>query len=344
MLPVIGEDAEPAELTLGMYREPEPGWRSLNEVELQFDDKVVISRWRYGMEYQINGWLSGSTALDRGPNDLEETLRQGYAAQFRIMDQTDLRVNFEHSRGAETGDDPLTSLALSVDWHNAPETVVIDTEFDTTFENDGKTYFAGLGVAMELNEDWTLLGRSRIALDQRGDRDRLRARTRIGASYRPLKDPRLDLLAWYENRIEEQYNRSETHMWSFDGSYEVHEDLRFNGKYAGQQQTLEHPEFSAKTTTQLLQAGAYLDFANDRFQIGANAAHMWDNRGGASSGVGVELGFSPTEGTLLSLGYNAMDAQVAGAEDLYQDGFYFRFNLLLDDSLWDRLGGFLGNG
>ncbi|KAA8605277.1 hypothetical protein AL036_19840 [Salipiger aestuarii] len=342
-LPIAGEDRSPAELTLGMYREAKPGWRVHNEVEFEFDDEMVMTRSRFGMTYQLNDWLSGTTEMTETSGDREETMMQGFGAVWQVNDLTTLRADIEHSRGAQTGADRLTSVALGAKWHNTPETVVGDADLDITVEEQGNTYYAGLGMAAQLDNDWAVLGRTRIAIDTRDGKDKLRARTRIGASYRPVEDPRLDVLAWYEHRLEKQYGRTETHLWSVDASYEANADLRLNGKYAGQHQRVSGGNIDASTTTQLLQAGAYMDFADDRFQIGLNAAHLWDSRGGSTSGLGAELGFSPAAGTLLAVGYNAVNGRVAGMADLYQEGFYFRFNLLLDDSLWDRLDGFLGN-
>ncbi len=342
-LPVAGQDRDPAELTLGMYREARPGWRVHNEIELTFDGDMVMTRSRFGMVYQLNDWLSGTTELTETSGDPEETMVQGFGAEWEVNGLTTLRADIEHSRGAKTGADRLTSVALGVKWHNNAQTLVGDADLEATFEEQGNTYYAGLGMAAQITDDWAVLGRSRIARDQRDGREKLRARTRIGASYRPIQDPRLDVLAWYEHRLEKQHGRSETHLWSVDASYEADADLRLNGKYAGQHQRISGGPVDAATTTQLLQAGAYMDFADDRFQVGVNAAHLWDSRGGSTTGLGAELGFSPAPGSLLSVGYNAVNGRVAGLTDLYQEGFYFRFNLLLDDSLWDRLDGFLGN-
>ena len=174
-------------------------------------------------------------------------------------------------------------------------------------------------------------------------------RTRIGAAYRPIANPRLEVLGWYEHRLEQKYARTETHMWSVDASYEMNEDLRVNGKYAGQHQRVELPApedredgTDISATTQLLQAGLNWEFGEDRFQFGLNVARLWDSHGHASIGFGAEFGVTPTEGVLLAIGYNSLRGEVAGQADLYQEGVYLRFNLLLDNSLWDRLDKFLG--
>ena len=75
-------------------------------------------------------------------------------------------------------------------------------------------------------------------------------RTRIGAAYRPKDNARLDVLAWYEHRLEEKHASTETHLWSIDANYEIDADLRINGKYAGQYQKIgTHAGAAANTTS-----------------------------------------------------------------------------------------------
>ncbi|KMK67814.1 DUF11 domain-containing protein [Puniceibacterium sp. IMCC21224] len=341
-LPIAGEGDDPAELILGMYREAKPGWRSYNEVELTFGDNMVISRARLGMEYRMTDWLSGTLEISEAPGDQEETLHKGFEAVWEVNGLTTLRLDIEHSRKAKSGRDRLTSIAIGAKWEDNDGTLVGDADFDTTIEEDGNTYYGSLGIAAQVNPDLAVLARTRVALDQRNGEDFRRARTRIGAAYRPLKNPRLDVLAWYEHRLEQKHGRTETHMWSVDASYEANEDLRLNGKYAGQHQTITAGRANTSATTQLLQAGVNYEFGNERFQIGLNAAHLWDDAGNATSGLGAEFGFAVAKGAMLAIGYNAVNGRVTGQSDLYQEGFYFRFNLLLDNSLWDRLDSFLG--
>ncbi|OCX64678.1 hypothetical protein BFP70_10550 [Thioclava sp. SK-1] len=340
-LPVIGQNRDHAELVLGSYREPAPGWRSYNEVELTFDRRMLLSRARWGMEYQLNSWLSGTTEISEAPDDLEETLHQGVDTQWQINDATTLNLGLEHSRKAKTGGEELTSITLGATWENHAGTRVGDADFDTTIEPDGTTFYASLGLAAQVTPDWALLGRTRVAVDKRSKPHHQRIRTRLGIAYRPVSDPRLDVLGWYEHRLEQRHGRNETHLWSVDAHYEPTENLRLNGKYAGQHQSICVGPTYAQTTTQLLQAGLNVEFFDDRLQFGMNAARLWDNDGAGTTGIGAELGFSPTEGALIAVGFNAVSDEVAGQSDLYQDGAYLRVNLLLDDSLWDRLNGLL---
>ncbi|MGV8984783.1 MAG: hypothetical protein ACOH2H_00650 [Cypionkella sp.] len=341
--PLTGRDI-PTELTLGMYREAKPGWRVYNEVELHFGDEDVISHSTLGFTFEINEWLGGRTELTQGVGETDTTLNQAIDAHFKLGKFTMLDIGIEHSRLMDANEAELTSLAVGMKWGSGDGDWVGDADFDTTIEKTGRTHYASFGLAGKVTPDLTVLGRSRIALDQRNGNNFRRMRTRAGVAYRPLSEPRLEVLAWYEHRLEEKYNQTQSHLWSVDATYEVDADLRLNGKYAGQHQNISVAGgTSASSTTQLVQAGVNYEFGDDRFQIGANAAHLWDGDGNTTNGLGAEFGFVPSKGTLLAIGYNKASGGLAGSSDLYQDGFYLRVNLLLDNNLWDQLDGFLGN-
>jgi len=339
----LGGDA-PTELTLGLYDEPKNGWRVYNEIELQFGSDELVTRAAYGFTYTLNEWVTGRTEMTKAGGTSDTTMVQGLSVDWDINESTNLRADLEHSRNLETDDGELTSFAIGTSWQSADGDWVGDAELETTWEESGKTHYASIGIAGNVTPDLTVLARSRAALDRRDGEDSRRMRTRIGAAYRPKDNARLDVLAWYEHRLEEKHASTETHLWSIDANYEIDADLRINGKYAGQYQKIgTHAGAAANTTTQLIQGGLNYEFGDDRFQLGLNATHLWDSEGNSSNGIGAEFGFTPREGILLALGYNKARGRVAGQSGLYDEGFYFRFNLLLDNSLWTQFDQFLGS-
>ncbi|EAQ02245.1 hypothetical protein OB2597_19221 [Pseudooceanicola batsensis HTCC2597] len=339
--PLGGRDRAP-ELTLGMYREPEQGWRAYNEVRLTFRDKILFSDSRLGFSYRPADWLTGRTEFSRGVGKDDTRMHHALSFAWAPSERVAVDLDLEHTRLVETNEALLTSIALGGKWASSDGVWVGDADLEATFEPSGQTYYAGIGLAAELSDDVTLLARSRLALDHRDGNRHARMRTRAGVAYRPVSDPRLDVLAWYEHRLEQRAGRSESHLWPVDAAYEATDDLRLNGKYAGQYNRYRSSSgTSAASLTQLLQAGLNYEFMDDRFQVGLNAAHLWDNAGHSATGFGAEIGFSPSEGTLLSLGYNRVNRRVPGMTGLYQDGFHIRFTVLLDTSLWSRLDGFL---
>ena len=334
----------PTELTLGLYDEPKNGWRVYNEIELQFGSDELVSRAAYGFSYTLNEWVTGRTEMTKASGAGDTNMVQGMSVNWDINQSTTFRADLEHSRNLDTAEGELTSLALGTSWQSGDDNWVGDAELETTWEKTGKTHYASIGIAGNVTPDLTVLARSRAALDRRNGENSRRLRTRVGAAYRPKDNARLDVLAWYEHRLEEQHNNTETHLWSVDANYEIDADLRINGKYAGQyQQIATAAGTSPNTTTQLVQGGLNYEFGNDRFQLGLNATHLWDSEGNSSNGIGAEFGFTPRKGVLLALGYNKARGRVAGQSSLYDEGFYFRFNLLLDNSLWTQFDQFLGS-
>lgn len=334
----------PTKLTLGLYDEPKNGWRVYNEIELQFGSDELVTRAAYGFSYTLNEWVTGRTEMTKASGASDTNMVQGLSVDWDINQSTSFRADFEHSRNLDTAEGELTSLALGMSWQSGDDNWVGDAELETTWEETGKTHYASLGIAGNVTPDLTVLARSRAALDRRSGANARRLRTRIGAAYRPKDNARLDVLAWYEHRLEEKHTSKETHLWSVDANYEVDADLRINGKYAGQYQKIGTATGAgANTTTQLVQGGLNYEFGDDRFQLGLNATHLWDSEGNSTNGIGAEFGFTPREGVLLALGYNKARGRVAGQSGLYDEGFYFRFNLLLDNSLWTQFDQFLGS-
>lgn len=333
----------PTRLTLGLSREPRQGWRAYDEVEFELGEGVLGARSRLGFTFALNDRVSGRTELSRAAGEADTTFTQGLTARWQGDDANGFEIGIEHSRLMEAGEAALTSVAMGGKWATADGRWVGDGDLDTTFEKDGNTYYASLGLAGRISPDVTLLGRSRVALDDRRGAGHLRMRSRAGVALRPASDPRLEVLAWYEHRLDEKYDREAAHLWSVDAAWEVTGDLRLNGKYAGQSlQTDLADGGTARSLTQLVQGGVNLEFGRDRFQLGLTAAHLWDGDGNSAGALGAELGFVPVTGAQVAVGFNTAQARLPGQDALWQDGFYLRFHLLLDNSLWDQLDRFLG--
>ncbi|KKL07227.1 hypothetical protein LCGC14_2588120, partial [marine sediment metagenome] len=210
---------------------------------------------------------------------------------------------------------------------------------DQTFEEDGRTLYANLGIGGRITPELSLLARSRLSHDKRGEgADRLRHRMRVGAAYRPLEDDRFNALAWYEHRYDRQEQLDEQHLWSVAGTWRAGDRLRINGKYAGQQSRFDTSAGTRVTgLMQMVQGGVNFDFVPNRFEAGVNAYHIWDNQGYSDSAIGIEGGLVAAKGTLLSVGYNFTRDKVPGEFVHYRDGLYIRLRLKLDETLWDQL-------
>ena len=309
-------------------------------------DIAEFTRSRIGAEYRLSEWLSARTELSGAPGDGGDArLLQGLNATFVENEQWVVTGTMEHSEPVKGDADRLTSLALGAKWQSEDGRWVADADFNHTWEESGETSYLNLGLASRVGGDLTVLGRGRIARDARGGQGRLRSRLRLGAAWRPLDDPRLEALGWYEHRLDEQGAAgTEDHLWSLAASWEANERLQLRGKYAGHisQSRAGAGGDTLSGTTQLLQAGATAQALPERLQLSFNVMRLWDDAGYATSALGAEAGFVLDEGVLLALGYNRAAARGRVPASLYQDGFYLRVQVKLDGSLWDRLDRFLG--
>lgn len=345
---IIGEES--GELSFDASYEVRPGWTALGQVDFGIDREGEvdnITRLQLGMEYQMADGIRGRTEFSANGDNLENSnLVQGMRGDWDLTEQWSLGVSLEHTEPLDGNGSRLTSLALGTTWEAPEGDWIVEADLDQTFEEEGTTFYANFGTAYQINENLTFLGRSRLAVDKRGDGpDHLRHRARIGLAYRPVEDARFDMLAWYEHQLDQSDTRTDTHMWSIAGTYEVNDDLRINGKYAGQLTSLSSSGANGIDTdvlTQLVQGGLTWDFANDRWEAGLNLMQIWDNQGASTNAAGIQLSYVISEGTMLSFGYNHSMGELPGSSPFYQDGLFLRLRIALDHSLWDRLGSFLG--
>lgn len=340
--------ASTGRLTLSATKAITPGWSLSAEADFNINAAGHFdrgSRMRLSTAYDISENWSGETVLSSPTGALADAkLVQGLDAQFSLGERLNIDVNFELSQGLGQNADWLASLATGAAWQSADERWVVDAELDLTAEEDGTTIYAGGGIAGEITPDLTLLSRARYARDGRvAGGAHSRGRARVGLAYRPGDDERFETLAWYEFRQRRDEVESTEHLWSVDGSFDLTETVQLSGKYAGQQVETALPNAAtpdARSLTQLIQAGIATDFANDRAVFGINAMHFWDDADNEMQAVGAELGFVPSPGAMISIGYNHAETSMPQSPALYQDGFFVRLRMTLDDSLWGSLARF----
>ena len=342
---VLGEGE--GELRFGLDYEFRQGWTATGQIDFGIgeDGKIDnVTRLQAGMEYILADGLTAQTDFSADGEGLATSrIVQGIRGDWDLTEQLTFGFSAEHSQPLGGQGDGLTSLAISSTWESAERDFVIEGDLDQTFEEEGNTLYTNIGVAYQVSEDLTVLGRSRMAIDKRGEDDHFRHRARVGLAYRPVADERLNLLAWYEHQLEKRDADTETHMWSISGTYELNENVRLNAKYAGQFSKVSSggvDPISADVLTQMAQGGLTWDFGNDRWQAGVNLMHMWDNRDASTSAAGFELSYVVSEGTMFSFGFNHAMGELPGQNPFYQDGVYLRMRIVLDHSLWDRLNEF----
>ncbi|WP_162197152.1 DUF7925 domain-containing protein [Loktanella sp. S4079] len=327
------------------------GWTLGASVDLSSNSETgedKVTDVRLSADYRIGELVSGYTNYTASGDDLERAqLVQGFRANWNATDQLKFQANLEHSEPMSGDGNTLTSLSVGASWESEDRSWIVDMDVDQTFEDAGNTFYGDFGTAAQISPDLTFLARSRLGVDRRGDGPKhTRQRTRVGVAYRPVENPRLNMLAWYEHQLEQRAQTNATHLWSIDGAYEASENVKLNAKYAGQVTKVEVGEggdaVTAETTTQLLQAGAEWDFGDNQWIAALNVMHLWDDADTSTNAVGAELGYAFDEGAMLSVGYNKSIGRSPIESTMYQEGMYLRMRLMLDETLWDRLDQFGG--
>ncbi|MGR3626668.1 MAG: carboxypeptidase regulatory-like domain-containing protein [Limimaricola sp.] len=337
-------------LSFGAEHDLTRRWSISGEAELgvALDGTVGNMRQlRFSTGYDLAEWLRGRTELTRTKAEAAQgRVVQGLQADWSLGAWA-FGLGLEHSEPISGDGDSLTSISISADWQAGDESWILETDVDRSFEREAASLSTNLGIAGQLSRDWTFLGRSRYAREERANSpDRQRHRLRVGAAYRPVHDPRLDLLAWYEHRLEREQTEESEHMWSVAGSWQAGRNLQINTRYSGHLAGLDLDPGRAGMTrddvlTQLAQIGASWDLFDDRIALGSDVMRIWDDRGAATTAFGGELGLAVGDGAMLSVGYNASRRRPQGADALYEDGVYVRVRMAFDDRLWQRLEGFL---
>jgi uncharacterized repeat protein (TIGR01451 family) len=341
--PFLGVDQ--GVLRVGGEYKREDGLVYFGEVEFSFGPLGDRLTWAsLGTEYEVNDWLTGRSEVEQAADDAA-ALRQAFDGYWELNERLSLRAGVEHTFQLGVPDSGLTSLTLGAKWASEDGGWIGEASLDQTFEAQGYTAYVDLGLAGAVNPDLTLLARSRYAHDGRGNGpDRHRHRLRGGLAYRPKTEARLNVLAWYENRLEMHDTRSVDHLWSVAGTWDANPRLRLNGRYAGQWSGQDFWNGAeVEGLLHLAQGGVTGELIRNSLEASLNAYHMWDDSGFSSQALGVEAGFVVSEGMMLSVGYNHSAETRPYDTPFYEDGLYLKLRLKFDDSLWETLDRFGAN-
>jgi large repetitive protein len=211
------------------------------------------------------------------------------------------------------------------------------------YRTDGtsKNILNTLGLAYKLNNEWTLLGRNAISLQNlEAGGNKNEDRLQIGAAYRDFETNRFDGLGRYEFRyIKDNSGALDTqriaHIVSTHINYQPKADLSFAGRYAGKFVIEDTNGISSRNSAHLLGARADYDFKHD-WTIGVNTGTMFDgNFSSQQYALGGELGYLAMKNLWLSAGYNIFgfsDDELAG-EDYTNQGFFLRMRFKFDESV-----------
>lgn len=210
--------------------------------------------------------------------------------------------------------------------------------------SDSNSWLASLAVAIKLERDWTLLGRSIYNLTENNDgSERTLARGQIGVAYRDTDSNRWSGLARYE-RLFEQDTTSVAlpidrvaDIVSLSANWQPLRAWTLSGRVAGKLGRDRLADISTSTRSGLISGRALWD-VTERWDVGLMASTLVVEQAGQEYGLGAEAGYLVKANFWLSGGYNWFgftEPDLAGGEYLEQ-GAYVRLRLKFDETAFDK--------
>jgi len=316
-------------------------------------DTQVFSEYR--MRDSISGRDVQTASGIRDSWDVKEGLRlTGAAEHVRVYDgdtgdATALAFGLDYSAN------PLWRGALRLEYRvsgDVDETPDIDEEFDTTLVQ--------LLVARKLSRDWTFLARNYFLMtDYQSRGDVMQDRFQLGVAYRDTDRNRINALARYEYKIEEddsglavigvanpdagQDVRTRAHIFSTHADWHPSRPWWLTGRVAAKWQ---EDRFGYNDGTRVdsrfrgvLVSGRVVYDITEKWDVGVLASTFRGDYDADQYAYGVEVGRILRQNLWLSVGYNFVgfrgDQDLTGYE--YTDeGAFVRLRFKFDEDLFIR--------
>ncbi len=199
-----------------------------------------------------------------------------------------------------------------------------------------------LGLAVKLDDRWTLLGKNVLAgtIARGNGTDRWQERLQVGAAYRTDD---LNALGRYEYKDERggltDAEARRAHIVSVHAEQEVARGTAVTGRYAAKHLTETVAGTRTRTLAQLASARFTQDIG-DRWDVGANAGVMGDARlRNRQLSFGGEVGYRVKDNMWASVGYNVKgfkDRDLSG-DNATERGIYVRLRFKFDERSLARL-------
>ena len=200
-------------------------------------------------------------------------------------------------------------------------------------------------AARKINRDWTLLARNYLLQTQYHDRgDVFQDRVQVGVAYRDTDTNRINALAKYEYKVEQDDSNaalgsvsSRAHIISTHADYHPSRPWLLTGRVAAKWQ---QDRFEGGVTDNFqaqLVSGRLTYDVTENWDLGVMAAVQMGQYGAVQHAAGVELGYLVQQNLWLSVGYNhagfAADRDLVGYE-YTRTGVYLRLRFKFDQSLF----------
>ncbi len=282
-------------------------------------------------EYRVRDALDGRTA----------EAAMGLRNQWTLAEGVRLNTSFERvkSVSGSSADDNIAGTA-AIEYTRDPLTKATG-RLELRDGSGSRAALSTLGFAHKMSDDWTLLARNAYSLTESttGGDSQLQERFQLGIAYRDTRTNRVDGLARYEFKREDNgtdFERRAVHILSSHADLQATRTVNVTGEYAAKHDAELVDGRWVDGNAQLLGVRATRDLG-DRWDIGV-AARVLANAGFTSraSNLGVEAGVRVVDNLWVSLGYNFTGFH---DRDLVEDntsaqGAYIRMRFKFDETLF----------
>jgi len=200
-------------------------------------------------------------------------------------------------------------------------------------------------AARKINRDWTFLARNYLLkTDYQARGDVFQDRIQVGVAYRDTDTNRINALAKYEYKIEQDDSNtaignvsSRAHIISTHADYHPSRPWWLTGRFAAKWQQDRFEGGVSDTFRAQLVSGRLTYDVTENWDLGVLAAVQTGQYGAVQHAAGVELGYLVKQNLWLSVGYNhtgfAADSDLSGYE-YTRTGAYLRLRFKFDQSLF----------
>ena len=222
----------------------------------------------------------------------------------------------------------------------------ISGDIDGTAANEAfnTTLWQVMG-ARKINRDWTFLARNYLLkTDYQVGGGVLQDRIQVGAAYRDTDTNRVNALAKYEYKTEQDDSNpavgplsSNAHIISLHSDYHPSRPWWINGRFAAKWQQDRFENGVSDSFSAQLYSGRVVYDITENWDLGLMAAMQVGQYGAQQHAMGVEAGYLVQQNLWLSVGYNhtgfAADRDLAGYE-YTREGAFLRLRFKFDQNLF----------
>ncbi|MBL8335484.1 MAG: hypothetical protein JNM97_01810 [Rhodoferax sp.] len=237
--------------------------------------------------------------------------------------------------GVDWSADPLWRASGRLEWRRTGDTATVA---------GADSYLSTLMLARKLDRDWTLLARNYLLVnDNRSTGDLLQNRFQIGAAYRDTDTNRINALARYEYKLENDAsvsprNRRAAHVVSTHADYHPSRPWWWTGRIAAKHVREEFDGIRDSYSALLLGGRVTYDMT-ESWSASFMTSLLVSPQGSARQWAqGVELGYQVQTNLWLALGVNwsgFVDRDLVGT-DYTRRGIYLRLRWKFDEDLFRR--------